>query len=235
MKTSAKGRSLIERNEGKELEAYPDPATGGDPWTIGYGDTGLDVVPGLVITDAEASERLSKRLEREFEPAVNRVCEGVPTTQGQFDAMVSLSYNIGTGGFKKSSVARLHAAGDYAGAADAFAKWNKAAGRVLAGLTRRRAEEADLYMSDSAIEEAEPEAAPEAPPIVTLLTDPGSGVGHQKALGGGLAVQCTMLFDKVQALFTGVHIDADTMMLIAGIAVALIVWKISSSHKEKAT
>lgn len=242
MHVSATGRELIERNEGIRLRAYPDPATGGDPWTIGYGDTGPDVVPGLTITQEEADERLTRRLEQDFGLNVNEEIGDAPTTQGQFDAMVSLAYNIGNGGathqhghggFDGSSVLRFHLAGDYERAAASFALWNKAAGRENKGLTRRRNEEAELYLSDAAVEEIAPVAAPEAPPIAALLTDNTSAVGHQKALGGGLAVQVTALFDKVQSMFTGIHMDAETMLLIAGIAVALVVWKLSSSHKVK--
>lgn len=145
MQVSAAGRELIERNEGLRLDAYPDPATGGDPWTIGYGDTGPDVVPGLTITQEEASRRLTDRLDRDFGAHVNRQIGDVPTTQGQFDAMVSLAYNIGNGNFNKSSVLRFHKAGNETGAAASFALWNKAAGRVMKGLTRRRAEEAAMY------------------------------------------------------------------------------------------
>lgn len=234
MHVSAAGRDLIERNEGLELTAYPDPATGGAPWTIGRGDTGPDVVPGLTITLEEANERFAKRLAREFEPAVNRVCEGVATTQGQFDAMVSLAYNIGVGAFAKSSVARLHKAGNYEAAAEAFSLWNKAGGRVLAGLTRRREEEADLYMSDAPMDERQitVEISPElqardAPRIPAPLI----AEGHQKAIAGPLAVQGTQLLDKLQSMFTGIHMDTDTILLIAAIAVGLVVWKIRSGHK----
>lgn len=147
MTCSPVGRALIERNEGLRLEAYPDPASGGDPWTIGYGDTGPDVVPGLCITKEEASHRLTKRLDDDFGAAVNEAIGDAPTTQAQFDAMVSLSYNIGNGGFRRSSVLRLHLAGEYEAAADAFLLWNKAGGRVMRGLTRRRQEERALYLS----------------------------------------------------------------------------------------
>ncbi len=216
---SPKGRELIERNEGLRLNAYPDPASGSDPWTIGFGDTGPDVVEGLTITREQATERLTNRLAREFEPAVP------PGTQGQVDAMISLAYNIGVGNFKKSSVLQKHLAGDFAGAADAFALWNRAAGRELPGLTRRRAEEAELYLSDTPVDD---EAAVEPAPLIA----PETGTpGHQKALAGGLAVQCTSLFDKFQAMFTGIHMEIDTIMLVAAVAVALLVWKINASHK----
>jgi lysozyme len=74
--------------------------------------------------------------------------ENAPTTDNQFSAMVSLAYNIGVGAFARSTVARKHNEGDHQAAAEAFALWNKAGGRVLAGLVRRRKEEADLYSAD---------------------------------------------------------------------------------------
>ena len=69
---------------------------------------------------------------------------GAPTTQGQFNALCSLAYNIGTGNLAGSTLLRLHKAKDYEGAANQFGKWNKAAGKVMAGLTRRRAAEAKM-------------------------------------------------------------------------------------------
>lgn len=140
------GRELIERNEGLRLDAYQDIV---GVWTIGYGDTGPDVVEGLTITQEEAVERLTNRLNDDFGANVNRRIGDAPTTQGQFDAMVSLSYNIGNGGFNKSTVLRKHIAGDYQGAADAFLMWNKAGGREVAGLTRRRHEERTMYLDDT--------------------------------------------------------------------------------------
>lgn len=159
MKISQVGRGLIAQNEGLRLNAYQDSV---GVWTIGYGDTGPDVAPGLVITKAEAERRLSERLDREFGAAVNKAIGSAPTTQGQFDAMVSLAYNIGVGGFRGSSVFRHHIAGEHVAAADAFLAWNKAGRplRVLAGLTRRRGEERALYLST---------AAPQA----DLSVDPG--------------------------------------------------------------
>lgn len=169
---SPAGRALIKRNEGLRLDAYPDPATGGDPWTIGYGDTGPDVVPGLRITKEDADRRLSNRLFNDFGQNVNEEIGDAPTTQAQFDAMVSLAYNIGNGGakhqhghkgFDGSSVLREHLAGNYAAAADAFLLWNKAAGRELPALTRRRNEERRLYLSDLPGRVDKPRGAPATP------------------------------------------------------------------------
>lgn len=145
MKTNAAGRELICRNEGCKLTTYLCPA--GIP-TIGYGHTGPDVVHGMRITQEEAENLLADRLEREFEIGVLRAIGDVPTTRNQFAAMVSLAYNIGVGGFNRSRVAHFHREGDYDAAAESFHLWNMGGGRVLAGLVRRRQEEADLYMTE---------------------------------------------------------------------------------------
>ena len=136
---------MIERDEGDRLTSYPDPATGGDPWTIGYGHTGPDVTPGLTITEEQAQVLLAGDLHR-FEEGVHEAIGSAATTDGQFSAMVSLSYNIGLGNFTKSSVLRFHTQGQYQSAADAFLLWDKAAGKVMAGLVRRRRQEREAYL-----------------------------------------------------------------------------------------
>ena len=136
---------MIERDEGDRLTAYPDPGTGGDPWTVGYGHTGPDVTPGLTITEEQAKVLLAGDLHK-FEEGVHEAIGSVATTDGQFSAMVSLSYNIGLGNFSHSSVLRYHIAGQAQQAADAFLLWDKAAGRVLPGLVRRRRQEREAYL-----------------------------------------------------------------------------------------
>jgi lysozyme len=156
MNVSEAGRALIARNEGCVLHAYPDPASGGEPWTIGYGHT-AGVRPGQRITQAQADQMLADDLARVYGPAVQAAIGDAPTTQAQFDAMVSLAFNIGIGqkggegGFVNSSICRMHKAGNYQAAAEAFGLYNRAAGRELPALTRRRREEADLYLSQSPI------------------------------------------------------------------------------------
>lgn len=140
-KISDKGLALIKEFEGLRLKAYPDPATGGEPWTIGVGHTG-GVRKGDVITEAQADALLRADLAR-FEAAVNKLAP--VSTQDQFDALVSLAFNVGEGNLTSSTLLRKHNAADYDGAATEFARWNKAAGKVMAGLTRRRAAEASLY------------------------------------------------------------------------------------------
>ena len=126
--------------------AYPDPGSGGDPWTIGWGSTGADIKKGVVWTQQQCDDRFSTHVD-EFGAKVAAALGSAATTQHQFDAMVSFAYNVGVGNFRSSTLLRKHKAGDYAGAAAEFAKWNKAAGKVMAGLSRRRAAEAALYAS----------------------------------------------------------------------------------------
>ena len=144
MKVSATGRALIEKFEGCVLHAYQDVV---GVWTIGYGHT-EGVYEGQVITQADADQMLSDDLDHEYGPGVQAAIGDAPTTQAQFDAMVSLAYNIGIGGFAGSTVCRQHRAGNYLAAADAFSLWNKAGGKILPPLARRRVEEEKLYLSD---------------------------------------------------------------------------------------
>ncbi|MEM7703547.1 MAG: lysozyme [Pseudomonadota bacterium] len=133
------------------VEAYPDPGTGGDPWTIGWGATGSGlelgsrIGPGTVWTQKQCDTRLADDLTR-YAREVAHAIGDARTTQKQFDAMVSFHYN--TGAISRATLTKKHVAGDHDGAAKEFKRWNKAGGRVLKGLVRRRAEEAQLYRSD---------------------------------------------------------------------------------------
>lgn len=150
-----RGEAIIKEFEGcsKKLPdgrfaAYPDPASGGDPWTIGWGSTGPDIRKGVVWTQEQADVRFAEH-SAQFAASVAALLEGAPTSQHQFDAMVSLAYNIGVRNFAGSTLLRKHKAGDFEGAAKEFPRWNKAAGKVLSGLTRRRAAEAKLYRGEA--------------------------------------------------------------------------------------
>lgn len=147
------GKALIKTFEGCErkrpdgrLDAYPDPGTGGDPWTIGWGATGADIKKGTIWTREQADAWFDKHIQR-YAADVRKAIGNAPTTQAQFDALTSFHYN--TGAIGKATLTKLHKAGNYIGAAAEFARWNRAGGRVLAGLTRRRAAEAKLYRSGS--------------------------------------------------------------------------------------
>lgn len=143
MKTSPKGIALIKSAEGLRLKAYPDPGTGGLPWTIGYGSTS-GVTRNMVITEAQAEKMLAEDLVR-FERIVERLVQ-VPLNQGQFDALVSFTYNVGEGNFTKSTLLRKLNAGDSAGAAEQFSRWVHAGGKVLPGLVKRRAAERAMFL-----------------------------------------------------------------------------------------
>ena len=146
MQTSEKGIALIKQFEGCSLTAYYD-AVG--VLTIAYGWTrpvdGKPVHVGMTITQ-ETAERLLKTGLVSYESDVSRLVK-VKLTQGQFDALVSFTYNLGARSLSTSTLLRKLNAGDYAGAADEFPRWNKAGGKVLKGLTRRREAERSLFLS----------------------------------------------------------------------------------------
>lgn len=146
MQTSEKGIALIKQFEGCKLTAYQDSV---GVWTIGYGWTqpidGKPIRAGMTIKQ-ETAERLLKTGLVSYESDVSRLVK-VGLTQGQFDALLSFTYNLGARSLSTSTLLRKLNAGDYAGAADEFMRWNKAGGKVLNGLTRRREAERALFLS----------------------------------------------------------------------------------------
>ncbi|MDM2816943.1 lysozyme [Citrobacter sp. Cpo102] len=146
MQTSDKGIALIKEFEGCKLTAYQDSV---GVWTIGYGWTqpvdGTPIRAGMTIKQ-ETAERLLKTGLVSYESDVSRLVK-VGMTQGQFDALVSFTYNLGARSLSTSTLLRKLNAADYAGAADEFLRWNKAGGKVLNGLTRRRETERALFLS----------------------------------------------------------------------------------------
>lgn len=146
MQISENGLALIRRFEGCSLAAYLCPA---GKWTVGYGWTqpvdGRPVQRGMKISQAQA-ERLLRCGVVQYEQAVSRVVR-VPLTQNQFDALVSLAYNIGPLAFSTSTLVRMLNAGNYAGAADQFLRWNKSGKKILPGLVARRGAERELFLS----------------------------------------------------------------------------------------
>ena len=127
---------------GGKFTAYPDPGTGADPWTIGWGTTGPDIKKGLVWTQAECDARFDHDILT-YVATVAKCIGTVKTTQNQFDAMTSFQYN--TGKLGASTLLKKHIAGEFTGAATEFGKWTLAAGKVMPGLVKRRAAEAALY------------------------------------------------------------------------------------------
>lgn len=145
MNISNNGLNLIKQFEGCRLAAYQDSV---GVWTIGYGWTqpveGKPVAKGMTITQQKADDLLTAGT-KQFEDGVSRLVK-VSISQNQFDALVDFAYNLGVGSLEKSTLLKKLNAGDYQGAADEFPKWNKAGGKVLAGLTRRREAERALFL-----------------------------------------------------------------------------------------
>ncbi|MBE9138318.1 lysozyme [Nodosilinea sp. LEGE 07088] len=148
---NAAGLEIVKGFEGLRLDAYPDPGTGGEPWTIGYGHTSAAgaprVYPGLTITRADA-ENILKRDLGKYEQAVASAVTR-PLTSDQFSALVSFTFNVGAGNLRSSTLLQKLNAGDIAGASDEFSRWVYAAGRVLPGLQRRRRAERALFRSEN--------------------------------------------------------------------------------------
>ena len=146
MSVSNKGVDLICEFEGKRLVAYDD---GVGVWTIGFGTikypNGVRVKKGDTCTLEQAKEYMRHDLI-EFEHTVNSSVK-VPLNQNQFDALVSLSYNIGSSAFKSSTLVKKLNAGDYQGAADQFNVWINAGGKRMQGLVNRRDREKLLFLS----------------------------------------------------------------------------------------
>lgn len=144
MKTSQAGVNFIKGFEGKRLTAYQDSV---GVWTIGYGTikypNGARVKKGDTCTEQQAELYLKNDLTS-FENSINKLVK-VKLTQNQFDALASFTYNLGAANLSTSTLLRKLNAKDYKGAAAEFIRWNKAGGKVLNGLTRRREAEANIF------------------------------------------------------------------------------------------
>lgn len=151
MRTSPAGVELIKDFEGLGLKAYPDPGTGGDPWTIGYGHTGPEVQPGLVINIEQAGALLKEDLVK-FEEAVDKLIT-VELNQYEFDALVSFAYNCGWFALEDSTLRRRLNAGEAKCPVfkEELPKWVNGGNGPMPGLVRRRDAEAELACSSPAV------------------------------------------------------------------------------------
>jgi GH24 family phage-related lysozyme (muramidase) len=149
-KLGSAGTALIKEFEGCEkdmpdgrFKAYPDPGSvDGKPWTIGWGSTGPDITPTTIWTQAQCDARFDIDIQK-YANAVSAALGDAPTTQNQFDALVSFHYN--TGAIRTATLTKKHKEGKFAEAKAEFARWVKNDGKVMNGLVRRRAAEAALY------------------------------------------------------------------------------------------
>ena len=158
MKVSDKTIAMIKHHEGVKQKPYRCPAL---LWTVGVGHVlypeqarlkmdernsfQIKIEDFRVFSMEEVDSILKADLNR-FEAGVHRLCPG-EMTQGQFDALVSFSFNVGLGNLQNSTLRMKHNRKDFEGAADEFLKWNKAGGKVLRGLDNRRKDERALYLS----------------------------------------------------------------------------------------
>jgi len=202
---------LIKEFEGFRAKAYKCPA---GVWTIGYGTTaaagvGIEPKAGMTITEDEAEDFLEKTLEQfgqQIKPAIT-----APINNNEYGAFISLAYNIGPGAFRKSSALRLFNAGDKAGAAKAILMWNKAGGKVLNGLVRRREAEKKLFLKTIEIPDEEEISSKHRTSLaqsktmqastLDIATKAGAGVTALAALDGN-AQYIVLGFLGLSVLFT---------------------------------
>jgi lysozyme len=198
----AAGLSLVKQFEGFEPKWYPDPAHGWKVPTIGYGHTDAAGEPkyaatkSLVLTEAAATEILRRDMQK-YADAVSTSVK-VPLTDNQFDALVSWCYNVGPSAVAGSTLVRKLNARDYAAVPSELAKWNKAGGKTLNGLTRRRAAEAALFTNKAAQTSATPAPAPSPKPAAG-----GKGVVIV-AGAGALGAAIVGWWEAIAAFFSGI-------------------------------
>lgn len=193
MKTSQAGLNLIKEFEGLRLEAYPDPGTGGAPWTIGYGHTSAagdpQVSKGLRITASQAEDILANDLTQ-YERTVEELVHP-RLTQNQFDALVSFVYNVGPGAFAKSTLLKRINADQFDQVPAEFMKWTRAGGRELPGLVRRRRAEVKMWRdleTDTPVSPDEASKVPDKPkPTKKITQSREANAAILTGLGGAAA------------------------------------------------
>jgi len=261
MKTSTQGKNKIKAAEAFREYAYPDPASAlakafrskdygrkpfseiaipekfkgldARPWTVGYGFT-EGVTSTSRTTRAEANVKLDIIIQ-EYEAAVNRALKITPT-QNQFDAMMSLAWNIGVGAFARSSVVKAHNRGDYLSASRAFGLFNMANGTVSTGLTARRAIEAAEYLKDDTTLESE--QPPEMPQAVDGERSLGaSSINKASVAAGSTAlVAAADQINTLASLKSGVDSLGDWILPVLLVAIVglcgYIAWQRYNQRKQ---
>jgi GH24 family phage-related lysozyme (muramidase) len=218
MKTGARGLSLIRQFEGLRLDAYQDSV---GIWTIGYGHTHQagppKPMPGLRITRPEADALLVRDLtshEAVVQDALRR-----EASQDQFDAMVSLCFNIGPGNFARSSLIRAFNDGDEKAAAEAFLAWTRAGSKVLPGLIRRREAEKRLFLSRGRTTSAK-----------WAVAGAGGTVGGTIAAGAAQSFASSLGFGLSSVLdWRGLLVIG----LLAGITAIGLLWTAGEERRER--
>lgn len=216
---------LIKEFEGLSLAAYLCPA---GVWTIGYGHTSRagepKVTPGMTIGEDRA-EAILRRDLRVFEDAVDRAVNR-PMTENQRGAFVSLCYNIGAGAFAKSTAVKRFNAGDVHGAAEAMTWWNKAGGKVLRGLVRRREAERALFLSEEVGEDipVSPTAPIEGREPKPLASSKTVALGGAGTVAAGAAVFSDLMSAAPELAKWAPYI-------LAGVALMVVVNRVMDRRK----
>ncbi|QCG89386.1 lysozyme [Azospirillum sp. TSH100] len=243
---------LVKEAEGLRLTAYPDPATGGAPWTIGYGHTGPDVRPGLRITEAQAEQLLQADLDAAA-AVVDRAVT-VDLSDNQRGALMAFVMNVGAGrkakgkdagkdGFvtlktgQPSTLLRKLNVGDAAGAAAEFAKWTRGAGKMMPGLVKRRAAEAALFLSGevhpvSRVAEPAPTMKPMAKSVSAVSGGGALGLAGVAALLDQARDVSAALKELLEVLPSGALGWAVATLL--GAAVAVMLYRRWEDQRESA-
>ena len=206
----------VAKHEGCRLKAYRDIV---GVWTCGWGET-RGVTPSTVWTQQEADERFCESLT-EFSDGVRKLCTN-PPSDNELGAMVSLAYNIGLGGFARSTVLKKHNAGDYQSAARAFALWNKAGGQVVRGLTLRRAKESALYLTP---DEGEFEVMPQRVDAESSLSQSPIAQSGAISIAGGVIAAASAALDPVKDIAATLNVEPllvfGALLIIVGLVVMM--------------
>jgi lysozyme len=213
-KVTREGLEKIKQFEGLRLVAYQCSA---GVWTIGYGSTST-AEKGMRITEAEAESLLYADLEV-FESAVNRLVQ-VKLTDWQFAALVSFAFNVGVEAFENSMLLKKLNDGDYDAVPAQLMRWNKVKGKVVAGLTNRRAAEAGMWAKGSFVESSTTKAEVKDKPLAQSRTIAGSTIA-------GTMVTATAVLNETRSQLeplVGYSDHIKTMFLIVallGIGIAI--------------
>lgn len=213
---NAEGIALIKQWEGCRLEAYQDI---GGVWTIGYGHT-KTAQPGMKITQADA-ERLLREDLSNYEGSVASAVD-VTLTDNQFAALVSWTYNIGVSAMRRSTLIKKLNAGDYASVPLELAKWNKVKGRVVPGLSNRRAAEAGLWARGEFVASRDIVPA-DTMSTATAATQTGTG---KAAIGVGAAGIVSTVAQHSSAIANlGMAGPAIGIALVVTAAILFVLWR----------
>lgn len=226
MQINDEGLALIKQAEGLRLTAYKDPV---GVLTIGYGHTSAagapEVKPGMKISQ-ELAETILKTDLQKYEKAVDDAIT-VELTENEFSACVSLCYNIGPGNFAKSSVVRFINQGRMADAADAFLLWNRAGGKILPGLVKRRAAEAALFVKGAKEDQGKVDAPETATgkPLSLSTTNVAAGV----AAAATISASAKEIATNASSVFSG----QNAIGVLAVVVLAALGWIVYQRYVQR--